>query len=70
MEPASLQFFVTVDSYGGIKFSNILDAHVVFFPSVQKISLWAIGIPPRGLSLNSSKFASIFDARSNAYSSK
>ena len=43
--PASSNFLTTVASYGAAKFSSIFDPHVVVECFVQKISLWAIGIP-------------------------
>lgn len=36
----------------GTKFSNIFEAHVVVIPSVQILSLTAIGTPSRTLSLS------------------
>ena len=36
---------MTVAEYGGIKFDNMLDPHVVLRSFVQKRSFWAIGIP-------------------------
>ncbi len=41
----SHNFFVIVDSYGGMKLFRILLAAVVFIFSVQKASFTAIGIP-------------------------
>ena len=43
--PWSQIFWVTVDSYVGIKLFNILLPAVVFTPFVQNKSLTAIGIP-------------------------
>lgn len=43
--PASLSLLTTVALYGGIKFSNIFEPHVVATPFVQKLSFTAIGIP-------------------------
>ena len=48
--PSSHKFCVTVDSYGGIKFSSILLEAVVLTPLVQNISLMPNGIPSRYLS--------------------
>jgi hypothetical protein len=36
---------MTVAEYGGIKFDNMFDPHVVLRSCVQKRSFWAIGIP-------------------------
>lgn len=47
--PAAFKRSTTVASYMGTKFCNILEAHVVGTPLVQKLSLTAIGIPSRGL---------------------
>ena len=43
--PSFQIFWVTVDSYGGIKLFRILLPAVVFTPFVQNKSLTAIGIP-------------------------
>src|SRR3989338_3123638 len=43
--PASFSFWVTVDSYGGTKFSKIREAQVVRIFLVQKMSLMASGRP-------------------------
>ena len=44
--PASSNFLITVASYIGVKFSSILEAHVVLTPFVQILSFIAIGTPP------------------------
>ena len=51
--PASFKRETTVASYGAIKLSSIFEPQVVFVPLVQKISLWARGIPVRGPALPS-----------------
>jgi hypothetical protein len=43
--PAFLSFWMTVASYGELKFSRIFDPHVVGMPRVQITSLIASGIP-------------------------
>ena len=43
--PAELIFSITVASYGEIKFSNILEPHVVLIPFVHMLSFIPIGIP-------------------------
>ena len=59
--PALLSFDTTVALYGDTKVSNILEPHVVLIPFVQKISLWAIGIPSRGFfSPFASRWSAIF----------
>lgn len=49
--PALRSLSTTVALYGGMKVSNIFEAHVVGIPSVQKLSLIAMGKPSssRGL---------------------
>ena len=44
---ASSEFslLITVEVYGAIKFSKTFDAHVVFEPSMQILSLIDTGIP-------------------------
>ena len=49
-------FSTTVASYGATKFSNILEAQVVFTPVWQRLSFKPIGIPANLLFL---EFASI-----------
>ena len=46
--PAFFKRLTTVASYGGWKFSNIWDPHVVRIPFVQKLSFTATGIPSSG----------------------
>ena len=46
--PAAFQRSTTVASYGATKFDSIRDPQVVSTPSVQKMSLWAIGTPVSG----------------------
>ena len=48
--PSFHKFCVTVDSYGGIKFSSILLEAVVLTPFVQNMSFIPNGIPSRGFS--------------------
>jgi len=43
--PAFFNRFITVESYGDVKSFNILEAHVVFTFSIQKLSLTAITNP-------------------------
>ena len=45
MASSDLNFETTVASYGATKSSSIFDAHVVFIPFVQILSLIEIGIP-------------------------
>ena len=69
--PAAASFSTTVASYGGMKFSSILDAQVVRVPFVHILSFIPTGIPARGDS--SSPFArrsSIFFALSIASSAE
>ena len=47
--PSSHKFLVTVDSYGGTKFSNILLEAVVFISFVQNISFIPNGMPSKAL---------------------
>ena len=49
--PASRNFCVRVDSYGGTKLLSIFEPAVVFTPSMQKLSFTAIGMPSSGSSL-------------------
>ena len=49
---------------------NILEPQVVFLSLIQKISLWAIGIPSRGLALFFAIFSSAIKAFSSDSSSK
>ena len=44
-QPAALSFVTTVASYGATKLSSIRDPQVVRMPSVQKMSLCAMGTP-------------------------
>ena len=43
--PAAFSRATTVASYGDTKFESIFEPQVVSTPSVQKMSLWAIGMP-------------------------
>ena len=67
---------MTVAEYGGIKFDNMLDPHVVLRSFVQKRSFWAIGIPANEpeLELLSILFALFIDSSSlrviNAFNSE
>ena len=46
--PAALRPTTTVASYGDTKSASIFEPQVVRTPSVQKMSLWAIGTPVSG----------------------
>jgi hypothetical protein len=57
---ASFSFPITVASYGGVKSSNITDAHLVGNHFSQNISFIAIGAPARGESIAQSLAHSSF----------
>ncbi|MNO84963.1 hypothetical protein D3C76_763200 [compost metagenome] len=44
--PIDSKFSTTVAVYGGIKFSSILELHVVFTSLIQRLSFIATGTPP------------------------
>ena len=66
--PASINFWETVDSYSGTKFSSMRDAAVVRMPRVANKSFIAIGAPSRGRALPALRRASDAAASANARS--
>src|SRR5262249_48222731 len=56
--PAAANRSITCASYGLTKFASILEPQLVRIPRVQKMSLWAIGIPVSGPAWPCARFAS------------